>query len=222
MARYASALLRGGDGIVQPETFREMTSPQYCPEPALINWGLGFIRTPRFGRTLIGHGGAYYGGWNSSFAVLPEEDIAILIHMNIMMDRPAPIFRRLQSAVLDVQPSVTPNGAAASNVLASAPGMYELTMPGTLTNFRPATRVGRVQIEREGDGLRLRSRWGGWKRGVRLQQAARDNPLVFAVETDDPLDAETIVFTRDAHGAIDGLRCDELVRMVKTERTAIA
>jgi hypothetical protein len=94
-----------------------------------------------------------------------------------------------------------------------APGLYELT-PGRLTNFRPATGIGRVNIEREGERLTLRSRWGDYKRGVELLPVDANDPLIYAVL---PEDGETyyFIFTRGADGRIDGLRCDRLVRMLK-------
>jgi hypothetical protein len=130
-----------------------------------------------------------------------------------MMGDPAPVFRLLDRAVFDVRPSVIDSLATAAEVLDEAPGMYELT-PGRLTNFRPATNIGRLRIDRNGDGLRLTSRWGDWKRGVDLMPADRSDPLLFAIarEADEPA---LIAFTRGADGRIDGLRCDRLVRMVK-------
>jgi CubicO group peptidase (beta-lactamase class C family) len=215
MARYASALLRGGAGIVRPETFASMIAPQFCPEPRLVNWGLSFIRYPRYGRTFIGHGGAYFGGWNSNLAVLPDEGIGIIVHMNVMMDEPGPIYHSIWRAVLGIEDRPVAYCATDASILASAPGTYELP-PGRLTNHRPAVRLGRLQIEREGDALLLRSRWGSWKHGVRLQPCDPDAPDLFAVSEGDAEPAH-IVLTRGADGAVTGLRCDDLVYMMRRE-----
>jgi CubicO group peptidase (beta-lactamase class C family) len=213
MARYASALLRRGAGIVKSETFDAMIAPQYAPDPRLTSWGLSFSRVPRFGGTSIGHGGAYFGGWNSNLCVRFDEGVAVIQHMNVMLDEPAPIFATVIGAVLGVtEPDVTERSVDAT-VLDRAPGLYELT-PGRLTNFRPATRVGRVEVTRDGSALTLRSRWGHWKHGVRLIPASDDDPLHFLIRRDSGF-PDRIVFTRGAGGAIDGLRCDELVRMVR-------
>jgi CubicO group peptidase (beta-lactamase class C family) len=215
MARYAAALLRRGAGIVRPETFDAMIAPQYSPDQRLLNWGLSFIRTPRFGRTLIGHGGAFFGGWNSNLALVPDEDIAVIQHMNIMLDAPGPVFNRILSAVFDTPQPSYPDRAVDAAILDTAPGTYELT-PGRLTNFRPATRIGRLHIERAGDALTLRSRWGPWKDGVRLTPCDPVDPAFFVIQRPDA-DPAYVALTPDAAGHVDGLRCDELVHMVRRD-----
>jgi hypothetical protein len=98
-------------------------------------------------------------------------------------------------------------------VLADAPGLYELP-PGRLTNFRPATGVGRVRIEREGDALILTSRWGDWKHGVKMLPADEADPRCFVLTTEG-VEPAYVILTRGADGHIDGLLRDRLVRMVK-------
>lgn len=222
MARYASALLRGGAGIVKPETFAAMTSAQHGGDPRLAQWGLSFARvplpvagqSPSSWRTLIGHGGAYYGGWNSHLDVLPEANIGVVQHMNVMMDEPSPVFRRILRAVFGVEQKAWSASPTDLAILESAPGMYELPMPGPLTNFRPQTRVGRVEIERHGDGLILRSRWGGWKTGAKLTPCDESDPGFFAAGRADG-DWSYIAMDRDASGQVIALRFDDLVRMHK-------
>jgi CubicO group peptidase (beta-lactamase class C family) len=215
MAKYASVLLRGGGGIVRPETFDSAVGPQWCPDERLTNWGLSFARSPRFGRTFIGHGGAYFGGWNSHLDVLPDEGIGIVQHMNIMLDEPAPIFRRTLRAVVDAAPEQVAGGPIATATLESAPGDYMLPMPGPLTNFRPATRTGRVSIARDGDGLTIKARWGKWKAGLPLEPCDGPDSTLFAV-TAEGGDPAYVVLTRDAAGHVDGVRMDDLVRYYKT------
>jgi CubicO group peptidase (beta-lactamase class C family) len=217
MARYASALLRRGVGIVEPETFGAMIAPQYCPSPRLEHWGLSFARNTLAGRIAFGHGGAYFGGWNSNLAVFPEENIAVLQHMNIMMDSPKAVFNAVKRAVFDAPAPSLPERATDALILESAPGMYELT-PGRLTNFRPATRIGRISIERDGDALRLTSRWGAWKKGVRMLPADERDPAFFALP-DEAGSGEPsyMALTRGPDGRVTGLRCDDLVHMVRTD-----
>jgi CubicO group peptidase (beta-lactamase class C family) len=213
MARYASSLLRKSAGIVRPGTFDQMIAPQYCPDARLVNWGLSYIRTPRYGRTFIGHGGAYFGGWNSNLAVLPDEGIAVIQHMNIMMDEPAPVFRSIQRAVLDVTEPSFPAMHTDTAILGSAPGTYRLT-PGRLTNFRPASRIGPIEISRDGDALVLRSRWGKWKAGEPLTPCDPADPAFFAI-AQPGADPAYIALTHDEAGRVSGLRCDELVYMAR-------
>ena len=220
MGKYASALLRGGARIVRAETFEAMTASQRGDDGRMVSWGLSIARTPlrvsgerpAAWRTLLGHGGAYFGGWNSHLDVLPEANIGIVQHLNIMMDEPAPVFRRIVRAVLGIEDAPYAEGSTDPGLLAAAPGMYELPMPGPLTNFRPQTRIGRVNVERDGDALVLRSRWGKWKEGVRLTPCDPDDPGFFAIQLSDA-DPAYVAFDRTPDGRVTGLRLDELATM---------
>jgi len=220
MGKYASALLRGGARIVRAETFEAMTASHRGDDGRMVSWGLSIARTPlrvsgerpAAWRTLLGHGGAYFGGWNSHLDVLPEANIGIVQHLNIMMDEPAPVFRRIVRAVLGIEDAPYAEGSTDPGLLAAAPGMYELPMPGPLTNFRPQTRIGRVNVERDGDALVLRSRWGKWKEGVRLTPCDPDDPGFFAIQLPDA-DPAYVAFDRTPDGRVTGLRLDELATM---------
>lgn len=190
MAKYASALLRNAANIVRPATYDQVTARQHGDDDRMVSWGLSLARVPlrvagerpSEWKQLIGHGGAYFGGWNSHLDVIPDLGIGIIQHMNIMLDEPAPIFRQVIRAVLDAESPRYGPTAADPEVLARAPGTYELPMPGPLTNFRPQTRIGRINIAREGDSLRLESRWGSWKSGAALVPCDPDDPTFFAVQ----------------------------------------
>ena len=220
MLKYASALLDGSRGIVAPDTFQTMIGSHRGDDPRLVRWGLSFAlsplritgQPPSTWPSLIGHGGAYFGGWNSHIDVLPDAGIGIVQHMNIMMDEPAPVFRRIIRAVLGIEDAALPGAPVDPGILASAPGIYELPMPGPLTNFRPQTRVGRVNIERDGERLTLQSRWGKWKDGVQLTPADPDDAGFFAIQLPDA-DPAFIAMERSPEGAVTGLRLDDLVWM---------
>lgn len=215
MAKYAAALLRGGAGIVTPETFAAATGGAYAPDERLTTWGLSFARTPRYGRTWIGHGGAYFGGWNSHLDVVPEEGIAVIQHMNIMLDEPASIFRRILRAVVDAPEERVEPKAADPSILESAPGKYVLSMPGPLTNFRPASRLGPLTIEADGDRLTLTARWGKWKSGAIMSPCDANDPGFFAVSLDGR-DPAYVALVRDGAGNVAGLRIDDLTLYQKT------
>ncbi len=227
MAKYASALLRGGDGIVRRETFRAMVQPQFGSDMRMASWGLSFGRTPlrvsaeqpAAWKTLLGHGGAYFGGWNSHLDLLPEANIGIVQHMNAMLDDSGPVFKRVIKAVLDIDDAPYPERATDSGLLASAAGTYELPMPGPLTNFRPQTRIGRVNVERDGNTLVLRSRWGKWKTGVALTSCDPDDPAFFAIQIPGT-DPAFVAFMQDGSGAVTGLQLDELAFMHKRHDSA--
>ncbi len=219
MARYASALLRRGAGIVKPDTFDSMIASHHEVDRRMVSWGLSFARTPKFGRTLIGHGGAFLGGWNTNLAFVPDENIAIIQHMNVMLDSSAPVFSRIQRALFAPPAKALLGLPIDPAILASAPGIYECT-PGRLTNFRPATRTGRIHISADNEALSLRSRWGAWKAGVRIAPADAADPSFFTLEPALP-DPAHIVFRRDALGNVLGLYCDELTYMARRDEPAL-
>jgi CubicO group peptidase (beta-lactamase class C family) len=215
MGRYASALLRGANGIVKPETFAAMTADQWRPDKRLPGWGLGFaVRGGGKGRR-FGHGGSVFGGWNSYLAVFPELDAALIVHLNLFSD----VFDRLVTpplvdAFLGSSDKLPAAIAPDSRVLATAPGVYELTMPGPLTNFRPQFNCGRVQISNQDGDLVMHSRRGPWKGGARLLPVRADEPDFFAIGVPgDPVNYMTLLL--DGEGAVTGLRFPQLVDMYR-------
>ena len=215
MARYASALLRRGAGIVRPETFDRMTAPHWCPDERMVNIGLSFFRERRFGRETFGHGGGVAGGWNTHLAVLPGEGLALLTHGNITFDKFTVVDGEVLRALLDAPLRVPDLRAVDEQVLASAPGVYEAALPGPLTNFRIATGTGRVQLSARDGELWLHARHGPWKDGVRMAPDA-DDPAFFVLETGEP-EPPGLALVRDANGAVTGIRFPRMVEMVRTE-----
>ena len=213
MARFASALLREGAGIVLSSTFHSMISAQWCPDDRLFSLGLVFMRQRRFGRATFGHYGTIFGGWQTAFTVFPDDDLAVIVFSNRAVD---PDFLRIESrlvqTVLDA-PDQVPSGSATSpQVLESAAGVYEFT-PGHLTNFRNTRAIGRVQITvREGE-LWLRTRRGPWREGLRM---VPDASGLFALDTGDP-EPPQVSLVLDGNGEVAELRFDRLVHMVKSE-----
>lgn len=216
MARYASALLRRGAGIVRPATFDAMVAPQWCPDDRLISRGFSFARSSRGGRRSFGHGGSYFGGWNSHLAVMPAENMAVIIHLNVMLDNSAPVFARIERAVFGDPAPSPPSAPLDGDVLTAAPGVYECT-PGKLTNFRPSTNYGRIHIASDGQGLTIRARRGVWKQGVPLLPADEADPLLFAACAPGS-DPALVLLTRDARGRIDGIRFGDLCHMVRNDQ----
>ena len=185
MAKYASALLQKGAGIVSPETFDMMTSPQWCPDDRLMSLGLTFMRDEQFGLRSIGHGGGVSGGWNTHIDVFPSEDLAVLIHINIYSDTSNEVFSRIIQAVLDAPypdlSGCTPDPA----VLDAVTGVYE-PPAGFLTSYRIIRGAGRIQITAKDGELELRSRRGPWREGVRLAQPDAGDPSFFVLDTGEP------------------------------------
>jgi CubicO group peptidase (beta-lactamase class C family) len=218
MARYASALLRRGAGIVRPETFEQMIAPQWCPDERLSSVGLAFLRERRFGRPTFGHGGGVTGGWNTHLCIVPDEDLALLTHLNLAYDKFMQVDGRILQAALDAPDAKPLDRPVDPSLLASAPGVYE-ARPGALTNFRIVTGTGRIQLSaREGE-LWLHARRGPWKEGKRLVPADAADPAFFMLDTREP-EPPCVALLRDADGRVTGLRHDRLVEMVRTEQVA--
>ena len=216
MARYASALLRRGGGIVLPETFDAMLAPQWCPDDRLESWGLSFQRFDRMGRRVFGHGGGVFGGWNSMLMASPADDRAIIVHANCTFREFEKLFSRILAAALDAALPLLA-GTPAPEVVAAAPGVYEAT-PGALTNFRIVSGMGRLQIKAVDEGLMLYARRGPWRRGVHLYPVGAADPAFLHID-DDAIEPHRLALIRDGD-CITGLRCDRLVEMVRTEQVA--
>ena len=217
MARYASALLRRGAGIVRPETFAAMVAPQWCPDDRLESWGFSFQRYERFGRRAFGHGGGVNGGWGSMLIIVPGDGLALIVHANCGFEEGPKVYSRLLAAMLGATPRRVA-GAVAPELLAAAPGVYEGT-PGILTNIRIVTAMGRLQIKAEDGGLMLYARRGAWKRGVRMTPVDKAGADFFLLDDDD-VEPGRLALVRDGDGGVAGLRCDRLVEMVRTEQVA--
>ena len=208
MAKYASALLQKGEGIVSPETFDMMTSPQWCPDERLMSLGLTFMRDEQFGLRSIGHGGGISGGWNTHIDVFPSEDLAVLVHINISSDNSNEVFTRVIQAVLDA-PSADLSGCKTDpTMLAAAPGVYE-PPAGLLTSYRIIRGAGRLQITARDGELELRSRRGPWREGVRLAQPDPADPTFFILDTGSP-DPPGLVFVSDDLGVPTTIHMDRM------------
>jgi CubicO group peptidase (beta-lactamase class C family) len=215
LARYAQALLRKSEGIVEPRTFNLMTTPYWCPDPRLAHIGLSFFRENVFGHWSIGHGGGVLGGWNTCLKVFPLLDLGVVVHLNLMYDRFNRVEQILLRALLDAAQAPLPDLPLDARVREQAPGVYEAGK-GRLTNVRIMGNTGRIQISEEYGGLLLRARRGAWKAGVRMLPADPKDPYFFELETDDP-QRPHVVLTRDDAGRIDGLLHDRLVRMFRND-----
>ncbi|MBI2723507.1 MAG: beta-lactamase family protein [Chloroflexi bacterium] len=214
MLRYAAALLRRGAGIVRTETFDAMVAPQACPDERLVSWGLSFSRERVYGRRSFGHGGAYFGGWNSHLRVFPDDGLAVVIHMNVILDAPAPVFQSILRALLDVSPPTLSDAAIPADLLDAAPGTYECTA-GRLMNFRYATNLGRISIERDGNDLILRSQRGLWKPGYRMHLVHPAQPDFLGVVPEGRDEPTCLVLERADDGHVSAIRFDDLARLVR-------
>jgi len=79
-----------------------------------------------------------------------------------MLESPRPAFDQIRRAVLDLQPEALAERAIDARILETAPETHALT-PGKLSNFRPATGIGRIRIEREGQASSRTERSHPWR-----------------------------------------------------------
>ena len=211
MAKYAAALLDRSAGIVKPETFDNMVSPHWSPDARLAGVGLCFMRQSRFGRSTYGHGGGIAGGWNTHLTVVPEEDIAVLIHLNMTFDGFGDVEGAILRAVLNAAPLDLTGRSTDASILDAAPGVYG-PAPGHLTNFRITRGIGRVQIARQDDSLELRSRRGSWRNGVRMVQYFEDDLTYFILDTGE-IEPPRVVLRRGEDGRVDEVLFDRMTHM---------
>lgn len=147
LARFATALLAGGGGLVKPGTLAEMWRPQLTGEET--GFGLGFaVGKFRDART-ISHTGAVYGH-STSFVLLPEHRLGVVVIGNedIANGRIGRIANAALGFLLDVKvgppapaPLVTPPDAAQFTALA---GDYESQSYWARLEVRDGRLVGEV------------------------------------------------------------------------------
>ena len=76
LARFASALIAGGSGVLKTETLEQMWKPQFTEEKS--GFGLAFMIGKFREHRTVGHNGAVFGH-STSFIVLPEKKIAVIV-----------------------------------------------------------------------------------------------------------------------------------------------
>jgi CubicO group peptidase (beta-lactamase class C family) len=216
IARYASALLRRGAGIVRPEAFDLMIQDHWRPDKRLPGRGLGFGLGELRGRPRFGHTGEYIGGWHSALNIYPDQDLAIIVHINATFPAFEAVANAISEAVFGLPPFVPAGSDLDPQLIATAPGVYQAAEPGPLTNFRVIINAGRIQVSARDGGLVMHSRRGPWKHGVPLLPVDPGQPDLLVVGGEGSLPA-LIVALRDDDGAVTGLRFQQIIDMYRTE-----
>jgi serine beta-lactamase-like protein LACTB len=82
LGRFMSGLFAGGKGpggqVLQPETLRQMLTPQFAKEGDKTGFGIGFNIAELDGHKRIGHGGAIYG-FATELSALPDEKLGVVV-----------------------------------------------------------------------------------------------------------------------------------------------
>ena len=110
VAKFASAMLAGGAGLVSGESLAEMWRPQLTGDEA--GFGLGFMISKFRNHRAISHGGAVYG-FSTSIFILPEAKVAavVLANEDIVGGRVARIRAAAISALLECKHGEVPEPA---------------------------------------------------------------------------------------------------------------
>ena len=211
MLTYASALLHGANGIVRPETFAQMTSPQWQPDPRLDGWGFAFGVSRPYGHRRFGHGGTMFGGWNSTLSVFPDLDAALIIHVNLWSnDYNTVILPPLTQAFLGEPDPEPAYSTIDPRILDTAPGVYELASNTPLTDFRTRFVPGRVLVSAANGGLTIRGQRGPWSEGVPLIAADPAQPDLLLVTKGAATEKVVVLFEGDE---VSGLRFQTLFEL---------
>jgi CubicO group peptidase (beta-lactamase class C family) len=102
LAKFARWQLRlradGGDQVLRAATLREMQRVHWVDPDWDTTWGLGFSVMKRDDTTWVRHGGAC-PGYYTEFAVLPEEELGIIVLTNAIQSN-VTLYARKAAAVV--------------------------------------------------------------------------------------------------------------------------
>lgn len=125
---FAAALLRGGRGLLRPETLVSMWVPQFTSDR--VGFGIGFGVGEFRGHRSVGHSGAVYGH-STSLLLLPDQKLGVIVMGNedVVNARIQHVAMEALGLILEgASPSaVSPTAAAAMSAaeLSSFAGDYE-------------------------------------------------------------------------------------------------
>lgn len=81
MAKFMNAYLNGGEGLLQPETAKQMFDTINRPFPGVNSMALGFYENNLNGRRIQGHGGDT-GWFHSDLALMVDDGVGVFISFN--------------------------------------------------------------------------------------------------------------------------------------------
>ncbi|HMJ89533.1 MAG TPA: serine hydrolase [Candidatus Acidoferrum sp.] len=146
LARFASALINRGGGLVKPSSLDEMWKPQLTAEQS--GFGLAFLVGKFRGHRTVSHSGAVYGH-STSLVVLPDEKLAVIVLANedIANGRVRRISNTALSLLLEAKLGEEPAAKAAPHVaekLEAFAGDYESQSYWAKLEVRDGRLVGNV------------------------------------------------------------------------------
>ena len=146
--------------------------------------------------------------------VVPDRDLALVVHLNLSFDGMGQVESRILQAVLGAPDDAPHGGPIDPVILRSAPGVYE-PAPGHLTSFRFVRGTGQVEVRAGDGGLILSARRGPWRHGAAMVLAHAQDATLFAVGNSLP-EPDMVALTLDDSGEVTGMQLDRLVTLFKT------
>ncbi|MCA9958495.1 MAG: beta-lactamase family protein [Anaerolineales bacterium] len=193
MGRYISALMNEGKNefgqILKPETLNKMFTPQFQLDPRLQGMGYGFKVDDWDGHRVVSHDGLWLGFISSMF-VAPDDDLGVIAITNTAESVAISIAQRLLQRALAYTERPLKKGATEKppetpELWPEFVGFYA-PPPGWNTNFRLLQQYGgEFEVYVEDNALMIRSTWGSWKDGRKLNRSDPDDPRAFKVGSRD-------------------------------------
>ncbi|MBE2197621.1 MAG: beta-lactamase family protein [Anaerolinea sp.] len=193
MGRYIAALMNGGKNefgqILKPETMQMMFTPQFQLDPRLQGMGYGFKVDDWDDHRVVSHDGLWLGFISSMF-VAPDDDLGIIAITNAAESIAISLAQQLLQRALNYTERPLKKGATVKppetpELWPEFVGFYA-PPPGWNTNFRLLQQYGgEFEVYVEDNALMIRSTWGSWKSGRKLNRSDPDDPRAFKVGSRD-------------------------------------
>lgn len=211
MALFVKALLRHGQGILQPQTWELMCEPHWQSDSRLCGHGYGIQLQNFDGHYFYDYAGGA-GGFNAYFAFDSNHQLGLIALSNRhLTSETVSITWHLMRYLLALPPVMSEGERASTGAIGTEYNWVELVgyyapSPGWKTNIDYYTDVGigGLHIYIEDNKLMMRSDYGRLARGKRLYPDS-DDPLLFYVWFSR---WNPYIFKRNEDGQIDSLMFD--------------
>jgi CubicO group peptidase (beta-lactamase class C family) len=213
LARFAVALLRGGEGILHPDTAPLMFAPHFQPDPRVPGIGLGFFRGAVGGHRLVGHDGRL-PGFNSDLLLAPDDGIGAFVLASGSPGATSwmPIeLQALLGTLVGAEEEIPHRADAPSSETREAiSGRYQL--PPRVADLRGRLAMGGgVEVLTRGAGLiaRLRLPVPALYRGLPLEPASDTDPGLFRLDLSRfGMPVVTVAFSQASDTEVKALHTD--------------
>jgi CubicO group peptidase (beta-lactamase class C family) len=215
LARFATAVLRGGRGvngsILEPKTLAAMFVPSYQPDPRLPGVGLSFFTEVDGGHRVVDHDGVL-PGFNSRLVLAPDDGVAIIALTNGSSGAfgwlPRELDGLLHGFLGIADHTLREDIPQRPEVWADLAGVYSPRFMDV--RGRSLLGVGLEVLVRGGRlVLRALTPIPALYRGVPLHPDSATDPYAFRIDLSRfDMGTPRVVFSRDATGRTTGLHTD--------------